>query len=318
MSTADLGGIQPITKAMIEAAGGTISDVPSEGEVEHFRQKGTRFQMISVVASLITVGERDGHPLMTPYALSLVPATKREQIEEVGIETVSRLDIAKIALDAEAFYSGFDPFKGEWELYALRAPDLIVEKGFVDEIGLVVDAYYLATEHDPDDVLSASIGLPDGARERYSRHRRNLLFKPFTKIEARRVWGAGSPIELFLLQELARRGLHPQLQMLIMEDGSTFPSLYHLWSDIDFRYSRGLISEVDMFFPIERVAVFCDGGNFHRGKKRKKDEAINARLETLGITPIRLKGRLIVDDLGKAADLVVTALQRKARGPTEA
>jgi hypothetical protein len=34
----DLSGIQPITKAMAEAAGGKMWDKPSEGEIELFRK----------------------------------------------------------------------------------------------------------------------------------------------------------------------------------------------------------------------------------------------------------------------------------------
>lgn len=41
VATLDLGGIQPVTKAMAEAAGGTLHDKPSEGEIELFR-KGYR------------------------------------------------------------------------------------------------------------------------------------------------------------------------------------------------------------------------------------------------------------------------------------
>jgi hypothetical protein len=310
-SIADLGGIQPITKAMFSAAGGTITDVPSDGEVELFRARGTCFQMVSVIASLIAVGECDGNLLATPFALTLLPASKRGELTVVDIESAARLEVAAIARKAEAFYTNFDPFTGGWGLYCGNLSGLIPGEGFLDEIGIVVDAFYLATEYDPDEVLAPDIGLPESARERYTRYRQNLLFKPFRKIEARRVWGAGSPIELFLLQELARRELHPQLQMLIMDDGSTFPSLYDLWGDLNFRYAQGLISEVDMFFPVERVAVFCDGSNFHRGKKGKKDEAINAKLEKLGIAVVRLKGSFIVRDLSNAADLVVAALQKK-------
>ncbi len=307
-STADLGGIQPTTMAMFDAAGGTVTDVPSAGEVELFRKRGTQFQMISVVASLIAVGDDGGRLRTAPFALTLIPASKRGNLEEASVDTAARLDIAKIAREAEAFYTSFDPFTGEWGLYGLRTPELVAGKGFLDEIGVVVDAFYLATEYDVDDVLAPDIGLPDGARERYARHRRDLLFRPFRRLETRRVWGAGSPIELFLLQELARRGLRPQLQMLIMDDGTTFPSLYHLWGDLDFRYSRGLVSEVDLFFPDERVAVFCDGGNFHRGKRRRKDEAINAKLKELGIAVVRVTGGLIVRDLARATDLVAAAL----------
>lgn len=296
---------------MFQAAGGTISDLPTEGEVEMFRAQDARFQMVSVVASLVAVGETDDHLLTTPFALTLVPASKRGELELVDIDAVARLDISAIARRAEAFYMNFDPFTGEWGLYGLKTPSLVAGKGFLDEIGIVVDAFYLSIEYDRNDVLAPDIGLPEGARERYARHRRDLICKPFRAIVARRVWGAGSPIELFLLQELARRDLHPQIQILIMDDGSTFPSLYNLWGDLDFRFSRGLISEVDMFFPDEKVAIFCDGGNFHRGKRRRKDEAINAKLEALGFAAVRLKGSLIVNDLGHAADFVVSAVERR-------
>jgi hypothetical protein len=45
------------------------------------------------------------------------------------------------------------------------------------------------------------------AEENYRKHRANLLYKPFTEIKPRRVWGAQSPIELFLFQELLQRDL---------------------------------------------------------------------------------------------------------------
>lgn len=308
-STADLGGIQPVTRAMCEAAGGTLHDQPSEGEVALFRNQGTQFQMVSVVASLVAVEQRHDVLVAKPIALSLMPAQKRGKLEICSVETAAKLDITRIAREAQAVYSGYDPFTGAYGMYALGAPDIVVGPGFLDEIGLVVDAFFLATTFDAGDVLAPDIGMPAGdAAARYARYRRDLLFKPFKRVEARRVWGAESPIELFVIQELARRGLHPQLQMLIMEDGSAYPSFYHLWGDLEFRYSKGPLTEVDLYFPEERLAVFCDGGNFHRGKKRKKDEAINERLRELGIEPLRLRGQLIVNDLARAADLVAARL----------
>jgi hypothetical protein len=310
-STADLGGIQPVTRAMIDAAGGILHDLPSEAELAMFRQLGTEFQIISVVASLVAVEQRQDALLTKPFALSLMPAQKRGKLEVCSVETAATLGVAAIAREAQAVYRGYDPFSGVYGVYALGVPDIVVGPGFLDEIGLVVDAFYLATTFETEDVLAPDIGMPPGeAADRYARYRRNLLFKPFKRPEARRVWGAESPIELFMIQELSRRGLHPQLQMLIMENGSTYPSFYHLWGDIDFRYSRGPLTGVDLYFPEKRLAVFCDGGNFHRGKRRRKDESLNERLRALSITPLRLPGNLIVNDLARAADLVSETLSR--------
>ncbi len=298
-----------MTRAMINAAGGTLYDQPSEGEIAMFDGQGTEFQMVSVVASLVAVEQRDDVLLTKPFALSLMPGQKRGQLETCSIETAKRLDIARISRESQSVYVGFDPFSGSYGLKALGAPDLVVGSGFLDEIGLVVDAFFLATTFEADDVLAPDIGLPPGeAAERYARYRRDLLFKPFKRVEPRRVWGAESPIELFMVQELSRRGLHPQLQMLIMEDGATYPSFYHLWGDLNFRHSRGPLTNVDLYFPEHRLAVFCDGRNFHRGKRRKKDEKISGRLRELGISSVRLRGSLIVNDLARAADLVLEAL----------
>lgn len=120
-----------------------------------------------------------------------------------------------------------------------------------------------------------------------------------------------TPIELFLLQALAKEGLFPQSQMLIMDDGATFPSWYHLWGDIEFRHSRRLVTEADFFFETERIAVFCDGSNRARKKQREKDAAINKKLETLGIRAVRVPGTEINFDLSKAvarvAEIIKTA-----------
>src|SRR5215211_6061303 len=76
--------------------------------------------------------------------------------------------------------------------------------------------------------------------------------------------------------------LFPESQMLIMDDGATFPSWYHLWQGVEFRHSEGLVTAADLYFPTQRVAVFCDGGHHSRGKQKARDAAINAKLEAIG------------------------------------
>jgi hypothetical protein len=162
-------------------------------------------------------------------------------------------------------------------------------KGFLDEIGFVSDQFFLAAERPEDDaVLMMDPRMPTKQmKARYEKHRAKLLFTPFKKVEARRVWGAETPIELFLIQALAKENLFPLCQMLIMDDGAVFPSWYHLWQDIEFRHTSGLVTEADLYFPEQRVAVFCDGTHHARGKQKVKDAAINAKLEAKGIKAAR-------------------------------
>jgi hypothetical protein len=84
------------------------------------------------------------------------------------------------------------------------------------------------------------------------------------------IWGAESPIELFLFQELMRRGVTPALQMLIYDEGSLHPSLNYMWSGVEFRHSPGLITESNMYFPEQKVAVFCDSTKYHWGAGQER------------------------------------------------
>jgi hypothetical protein len=306
----DLGGVQPVTRAMAEAAGGTLSDKPSGGEVELFRKRATTFQLVSVVLSCVAAGEMDGVLQVRPFAVTLIPASRRSEVAYVTIELIAKLDLSK-SLETEPLYAGYDPFSGEWGLYGNLLEYLDGRReGFLDEMGLVVDQYFLATEiPDDDEVMTMDLHMPSAEmKTRYERHRKKLLFTPFKKVEARRVWGAETAIELFLIQALAKEKLFPESHVLIMDDGATFPSWYHLWQDVEFRHSAGLVTEADLYFPKERVAIFCDGAHHARGKQKAKDAAINAKLEAVGIRPVRIPGSDIKFELGRAVSHVEEAL----------
>ena len=115
--------------------------------------------------------------------------------------------------------------------------------------------------------------------ERCTKHRKKLFQKPFQKVEARRVWGAETAIELFLIQALAKEKLFPQSQILLMEDGTTSPSFFHFWRDPKVRDTAEIVTSVDLYFPKERGAVFCDGSNHSRKKNKDRDAKIDAKLE---------------------------------------
>lgn len=308
-SMLDLGGIQPITKAMAEAAGGGIHDKPSEGEVELFRNRGTKFQLVSVVLSVVPAGEKAGVLQVRPFAVTLIPGSKRGEVSHQNIEFVAKIEMSKW-LETQPAYAGYDPFAGQWSLFG-NLPGYLDGKRetFLDEFGIVVNQFFLATATAPDEILTTGTRMPsDAMKARYEKHRNKLLFTPFKKVEARRVWGAETPIELFLIQALAKENLFPESQMLIMEDGATFPSWYHLWSDVEFRHSYALVTEADLYFPDKRVAVFCDGGHHARGKQKAKDAAISAKLQAVGIRPVRIPSTEINLDLQKAVARVREAL----------
>jgi hypothetical protein len=310
-----LGGIQPVTGAMIEAANGQLTDNPSEGEIRLFKEKGTLFQPIFLVLSIAHLKDGNGAGVATPYALSLMPTSKGDALDEKGIDLVAKHDMQKIVDDMEPCYANFDPFTGDRGLFGALGIFLGDKpiNCFLDELGIVVGQYFLAKEFDEQDVMEVSMGFANPkAEEKYKRHRGRLLYTPFTEIKPRRVWGAQSPIELFLFQELLIRGLSPILQVIVFDDGSIHPSLYNLWRDLEFRHAPGHITDPDMYFPDHKIAVFCDSAKYHRGaKKTAKDAAIDERLAKIGVVSVRVPGPLIVSDSKAAADLVTAALEEK-------
>jgi hypothetical protein len=311
-SLGPLGGIQPVTGGMMKAANNQLEDMPSEAEIKLFRDAGATFQLVSVVLSFAHMNIKDGaHDI--PYALTLVPGSKREGVDERNIDSISKLDIQNILSEMEPSYVGFDPFAGTWTLYGSLSLFIGEERydGFLDELGVVVAQYFLVTAYEAGDVIEAALGLPTPqAEEKYGKHRAKRLYKPFTKIEARRLWGAQSPIELFLFQELLLRGESPSLQVLLFDNGGIYPSLYDLWNDDpDFSNTPGLISECDLYFPETKLAVFCDSSRYHnRGRAQEKDAEIDKKLKAVGVTSVRVPGKQIVDDLKTAADKVCAAL----------
>jgi len=200
-----LGGIQPITREMAKAANGELHDMPSESEIKLFKKNGTLFQPIFLVLSIAHLTEVDGTPVGTPYALCLMPTSKRDVIDEKDIDLVAKQDTQKIIREMEPCYAHFDPFTGAGGLFG--SVGIFIGQNpigcFLDELGIVIGQYFLAKTYDPADVMEVAMGFPSAKTdEKYRKHRADLLYKPFTEIKPRRVWGAQSPIELFLFQEL--------------------------------------------------------------------------------------------------------------------
>ncbi|MEO1405733.1 MAG: hypothetical protein AAFV54_04490 [Pseudomonadota bacterium] len=181
-------GIQPVTSAMFKAANQrTLSHVPTEGEIAYFRERDTQFQMVQVVLSLAWWDSIEGDVAAVPFSISALPASKRGKINTTGIDGVAALGGAPLHTD-EA-YVGFDPFQGEWGLYAPGglAAQVGAGKSALDEIGIVIERYFLATDYDRDQVLESDLFIPEPSRIAYRRNRMKKIFTPFRKVETRRL-----------------------------------------------------------------------------------------------------------------------------------
>lgn len=308
-----LGGIQPITGKMAELAGALMYDDPSEAEVEYFRSIDAKFQPILLVMSLASISGTEDALEGVPYAISAIPMSKRGIVTTVDVDSVKAHRGGAAFVEADWCYSGFDPFVGEWSIFSRAETILEMKggKGYVDELGVAIGMYYLRTEYDRDDVSEVDRFLPDEkSRKRFLRNRIKTIYQPFRRVETRRIWGAQTPIELFLYQELLFRGLKPQLQQLVFPDGRTYPSLYDSYADVETRHELQILTEIDLFFPDQRLAVFCDGRHHGKGKQIERDAKIDKQLAEFGISAVRVSGKLIIDDLGVAADAVCQKLNQ--------
>ncbi|RVH78110.1 hypothetical protein CN203_11480 [Sinorhizobium meliloti] len=312
-----LSGVQPVTGKMCELVNGVLRDEPTDAEVEYFRSLGATFQPILLVMNLAAIFDAGEAFEGIPYAISAIPMSKRGIVTTVNIDSVKAHRGGVAFAEADWAYSGFDPFLGEWTAFSTAGTILQMKggNGYVDELGAVVGMYYLWTGFDHEDVLEVDQWLPDAtSRKRFLRNRIKTVYQPFKRVETRRIWGAQSPIELFLYQELLFRGLRPTLQQLVFPDGRTYPSLYDSHADIETRHELHLLTEIDIYFPGERLAIFCDGAHHGRGKQADRDAKIDGTLAEFGITSIRVSGKMIMENLPAAADNICEKIEQLRKG----
>ena len=311
VSTMPLSGIQPLTAEMFKVAGGELRTKPSEEEIELFREKGTKFQMISLVLTMAFWEEVEDRILGIPCSLHVIPSIKRGKVQYCEIDTVAALADLGERTEMEDVYAGFDPFSGQYSMSILGG-DYVAwsrQKHPLTDVGFVLERYFLANEFDREDVAEFDTFIPEEHKKAYKRNRIKKLYTPFKKWESRHIWGVDSDIERFLFQELLSRGLRPQLQWIIYKSGQFYQSLYDVYKDVEFRHGAEMLTEADLFFPDEKVAIFCDGSKHHKRRKdREKDERINAALLDFGITPVRVSGQEIRSDLIAAGERVQRAL----------
>ena len=310
LSLLNVDGVQPLTGGRCAAAGGLTSCQLSSDEVDYYRKRDARFQLLMIVTNCIRVGSRDDPPRLLPYSMTLMPSSKRGRVTEFAIDFVAQFSGAQL-MGGDTAYVGFDPFAGDWQMWGNASVVVgpIPRPGFIDELGLVYDHYFLETTHDPKDIGYFFPDIPDAVKKRYAKNLSKLLFRPFECVRTRRIWGLETAIELFVFQEIANRNLPiPQPQVMIMQDGTNFPCLYDAWSDFGEESSLDLVTEADFLFPEHRVALFCDGAQHSRRRNQDRDKKIDKRLNELGYRSIRLNSKRILNDVSDAVNELAGAL----------
>lgn len=306
-----MDGVQPLTTGRCAAAGGLTSNQLSTNEIEYYRTRDSRFQLVMIVTNCLRVGEKEGSPWLLPYSMTLLPSSKRGKVTESQIDFVTHFSGVEL-MGGDTAYVGFDPFVGDWQLWGNVS--VVVgdspRSGFMDELGLVYEHYFLEVGHDPNEVAYFFPDIPDRVKKRYAKHISKLLFRPFLEPRARRIWGLETAIELFTLQEIVYQKLPiPQPQVMIMEDGTTFPCLYDAWSFFQEEDPFDLISEVDFLFPDQKVAVFCDGAQHARLRNRARDAKVDEKLRLLGYRSVRLPSKNILRNVSDAVGELANVLR---------
>lgn len=302
-----LFGIQPLIMPILGIRPGLVAN-PSQEEIEYYRSINASFQIIHVVVNLHSFIMKDGIAHGQPFAINIVPGLKRGKPDLANIELLSQLDLGIIS-EQQTLYTDFNAFKGVYGGFWGKAEILISrnQEIFLDTIGFVLETYFLNINHNEDEILLPGVEIKnEKLKKRYRKLRVNKYYKPFKDIKPRKVWGADSPIELFLIQGLAQHNIYPVIQTSIYKDGSIFPNFYEVVKKNASVDGTDLITDVDLFFPDKNIAVFCDSTKHHRSKKAKsKDLRIVKELEKLNIKSIRIEGKTIVDNLELAIENVL-------------
>lgn len=307
-------GIQPKPISFIEEINQHGFEIqPTKSEVEYYQKKNTQFQIINVVVNVHTFKRQaDDSIIAYPYAISLIAGQKRGKPQTCSIDLLNALNLQDIA-NLEAMYTDLSPFKPAYEgFYSMYNMFAGAEFEYhTDTIGFVVDSYFLPLDinFETEEIPMAGPTLEPKINEKFRKYRIKRYYKPFTDINPRRIWGCDSPIELFLIQALAQKDYFPKIQTLIFKNGSVFENFYHMIENKVFIKGDELITEVDLYFPEKKLAVFCDSRQHHRGKKNAfKDNNIDVQLKELGIKTLRLTGKEIVEEIDNSVAKIMNEL----------
>lgn len=316
-----LNGILPLTDSRFQFIGknghadGKESTVvfvnPLPEEYEYYKSIGvTEFQAIQILVNFYAFEEtEDGSLMGLPYSISLVPMEKNKKIDTWNIDLLKSFDLEKLCQEGGYVYTDYNPFKGWYGGLVMSYPMFsdMGHKGYTDSVGFHWGMYFLSPIFDKKEVIlseNSSFSKPMNAK--YKKYKTQLYFKSFEDVIPRRIWGCDSPIELFLVQGLFLRNLKPDIQTCFFRNGVIATNYYKMQEDEIWAGEHEMITAADLYFPKEKVAIFCDGSEFHNSEK---DQKINASLNSLGIKTLRYTGKQITEELESVLDDIEKNLQ---------
>lgn len=307
-----LFGIMPKTLDLVKNTQFGFHIQPSKKEIEYYKKRKTKFQLINVVANIHTFKKSNSEFVSAyPYSISLIAGQKRGVPDLCDIDFLSIIDIEKI-FQRTPIYTDFSPFKPVDTGFYTNIDFLAgwTLKHYTDTIGFVIESYFLPIDIDLDEIpMLAPQNLDPQIIEKYDKYRIKRYYKAFTDVKPRKIWGCDSPIELFLIQALAKKNLFPIIQTLIFKNGYIYDNFFEMIENNIFIKGDELITEVDLYFPETKLAIFCDSTQFHRGRKNKdKDSIIDLELNRLGIKSLRLNGKEIVENLSGCVEIIIEKL----------
>jgi hypothetical protein len=304
-----LNGLLPLTKSRFNYlsknrnVNGNESSVifvnPFDEEYDYYKSIGvTEFQAIQLVFNFYAIKDHpDGSLIGLPYNISLLPMTKNNQIDPWHSDLLKTFDLEELCQEGGEVFTEFNPFqswnRGMGMSYQLFSD--IGYKDYTDTVGLTWGMYFLSPIFDKKEVI-----IPENQfysnqiNAKFKKFKTNLYFKKFENTNPRRIYGCDSPIELFLLQGLYLKDLHPIIQTSIFKSGEIVSNYFKMQEDEIWIGQENLITEVDFYFADKKLAIFCDGKEFH---DEAKDKKINLALEKIGVRSLRYSGKQITENL---------------------
>ena len=309
-----LNGILPLTKSRFDFVGengiadGNKSTIvfvnPLEEEYNYYESIGvTEFQAIQIVLNFFAFNENsDGSLSGLPYSVSLVPMEKNKQIDTWNINLLKQFDLEELCQRGGDVFTEFNPFQG-WYSGLAMSYDLFSQmkfKNYTDSIAFIWGMYFLSPVFDKKEVqIIENKTFSKQINAKYRRFKTDLYFKSFKDVNPRRIWGCDSPIELFLLQGLHIRKLKPEIQTCFFKNCLTELNYYKMQENEIWVGQENLITSADLYFPEFKIAIFCDGAEFHDAEK---DKRIDSELNKIGIKSLRYSGKQITENLESVLD----------------